>query len=453
MLLYIHVPFCRQKCRYCVFPSEVPAPDAERAVALYLGTLLQEITFWGERLGKASVQTVFFGGGTPSILPVKAVEGILDRVRATFSLVRHAEISMEANPESALAPGWLAGVKKAGVNRLSLGVQSLDDQRLRLLGRPHTAVEATAAFERARRAGFTNINLDFMWGLPGTDPEALGAARAVNMERLRPQSPRKWLRELEEAAALQPDHISAYGFTLEPDTPLDELHREGALLLPEEKVLASTYLAGAEYLESQGFMQYEISNFARMGFACRHNLGYWQGAEYLGIGPAAVSTLGEQRITNPENLHAWRTAVLARQQGANPLGTASLPNENAVPQKDTAILPQNAAAHSNETMTRHGEKIEALDHAARMKETLMLRLRTSKGLSLAEWKRLAGGSFLKDYAALVTPLQQQGLAASRQGYFRLTRTGMLVSNTILEHFFNALPPIFQAPGAPSKSDL
>ncbi len=394
MLLYIHVPFCRKKCGYCAFYSRPLERGAEgqKALSGYLSTLLKELALWGGRLGKTPVETVFFGGGTPSLLPPKALRGILERVGQTFALAPLAEITAEANPESALDEGWLFEARRAGVNRLSLGVQSLNDGDLALLGRVHTAREAEAAFATARAAGFTNISLDLMWGLPGKNAG---------------QSQVQWLHQLRTAIRLQPEHISAYGLTLEPDSNLEKAHARGEVILPPEKELASMYLAGAEFLEASGYMQYEISNYARMGYECRHNLGYWKGSPYLGLGPAATSTLGGRRWTNPENLRAWTEAVAG---GALPAG------------------------------------VEELTPAIRARELLMLRLRMNKGLPLKEWRALTGRSFLTDHSALAALLQKNGLAATRKGHFRLTRTGMLVSNTILEHFFTALDEMEKSEG-------
>lgn len=387
MLLYIHVPFCRKKCGYCAFHS-IALPEAEAGATLigrYLAGLLEELRLWAERLGSVALDTVFFGGGTPSLLPTKAVSDILEATARHFTLASHAEISAEANPDSALHNDWLFGVRRAGVNRLSLGVQSFDPRRLAVLGRTHDARTAEAAFHTARAAGFTNINLDLIWGLPG--------------ENARPQAPMQWLAELEKVVQLRPEHISAYGLTLEEGTPLARDCAGGRLTLPDEKTAASMYLAGAEYLQSNGYMQYEISNYARMGFECRHNLGYWRGQEYLGIGPAAVSTLANRRWTNPSDIGAW-------------LGTVKR-GENA------------------------GDA-EFLDETTRRKEFLMLSLRTAKGMALQEWKDRYGRDFLKDHASLISLLQKEGLARTRQGRFRLTRTGMLVSDTILAHFFDRL---------------
>lgn len=384
MLLYIHVPFCRKKCAYCAFYS-VPLPGGRAGADMvkgYLITLLGEMRLWGERLGRCPVETVFFGGGTPSLLPPRAMAGILGAVRDTFALDPAAEITAEANPESALADGWLFEARSAGVNRLSLGVQSFSDADLVRLGRGHDARTAEAAFVTARSAGFANINLDFMWGLPG-EPD-------------RPQAQNRWLGQLRRAAELRPDHVSAYGLTLEEGNALAASCRNGEYSLPRENELASMYLAGADFLESRGFMQYEISNYARMGFECRHNLGYWHGADYLGLGPAAASMINGRRWTNPADPLHWRKRVREKSTGAD---------------------------------------AETLDPTNRLKELLMLRLRMNKGLALKEYRLLSGRSFLRDFGDLAELLQKNGLAASRKGRFRLTRAGMLVSDTILAHFF------------------
>ena len=386
MLLYIHVPFCRSKCHYCAFFSQPLGEGGhDRLISGYLTSLRHEIELWAGRLGNVPVETVFFGGGTPSLLPPKGVARILESISKHFSLASNPEITMEANPDSALAPFWMRDVYRAGVSRLSLGIQSLDDRTLALLGRIHTAREAMEAYDAARVVGFGSVSVDMMWGLPGEG---------------RGQQLRHWLRDLRTLASMRPDHLSAYNLTLEPGSPLAERMEKGDFAAVGEKEQADMFMQGAEYLESQGLMQYEISNFARLGFVCRHNLAYWEGTPYIGLGPAAASTLGTMRWTNPENLAEWQAAV-----------------------KSGAIGTVKAGA------------MEILDPLTLRKEMLMLSLRTAKGLSLARWKKQTGRSFLRDHGSLVTLLVKNNLATTRNGTFRLTRPGMLVSNTIIEHFF------------------
>lgn len=392
MLLYIHVPFCRKKCSYCAFyslPMEEGRAGADQINA-YAASLVRELRLWGERLGKVPVETIFFGGGTPSLLPGGTIGKILDVARKVFTVADNAEITAEANPDSALEAGWLFDARRAGVNRLSLGVQSFDDADLAILGRPHSVRAAQAAMETARTAGFANISLDLMWGLPGPPPSHA-------------QSQTQWLRQLRLAVEAQPEHISAYGLTVEPASALEKAIAKGKLILPRENEQASIYLSGSDYLESRGYMQYEISNYARMGFECRHNLGYWEGADYLGLGPAAASTMAGKRWTNPDSLREWQRAI-----------------------RVGVIAPT----------------VEKLDAAAKAKEWLMLHLRMTKGLSLKDWQDLTGQAFLQEYAHLIALLQKNGLAATRTGRFRLTRSGMLVSNTIIAHFFDQLENAF-----------
>ncbi|CAK7004536.1 MAG: Heme chaperone HemW [Desulfovibrio sp.] len=380
MLLYIHVPFCRAKCRYCAFYSEPLGGAGADAVQAYSDTLLSEIALWGDRLGKTEVTSIFFGGGTPSLLPPKALGTILNRIRKAFAVTPDAEISMEANPESFLAFGYAYEVAALGVNRVSLGVQSLNEDLLKALGRPHTKREAIGAYEAARAAGIPSVNLDLIWGLPG-------------------QKRREWLRELAEIVTMQPDHLSCYGLTLEEGTPLAVEYNEGRLELPEEKIQASMYVDGADYLETAGLLQYEISNFARMGFQCRHNIGYWESEDYIGLGPAATSTLKGLRWTNPADIPAWRNLVAK--------GTLAYDAEKLTPK-------------------------------TRLLETVMLRLRTTRGLRLKAYRDLTGRDFMKDNKTLMHGLHKEGLVRFRNGYVRLTRSGMLVSNSILGHLFDTM---------------
>ncbi|WP_027361516.1 radical SAM family heme chaperone HemW [Halodesulfovibrio aestuarii] len=377
MLLYLHVPFCRSKCGYCAFHSQVP--DAN-AMQVYLDALMREIAFWGDRLGNVAVETIFFGGGTPSMLPFKSIDAVLNRLAKSFAISNGAEISMEANPESAARDTFLQDVRRSGINRLSLGIQSLNRELLHTLGRPHSAKQAIAAIELARQSGFNNINVDFIWGLPG--------------QRLK-----HWLEELKEIVKLGPDHLSCYSLTIEENTPFEVAYDDGKLELPSDDDQGKMFLYGSDFLELQGYTHYEISNFARMGFQCRHNLGYWEGVDYLGLGPSAVSTINSRRWSNPKDL-----AEYARQTTQGQLG------DNA------------------ETLTPH----------ERMQELIMLRLRTARGLRFAAYKELTGRVFMEDFRPMITALHQHGLVKIRNGYLNLTKRGMLVSNTIIENLFDAM---------------
>ena len=371
LLLYIHVPFCKTRCHYCAFHSQV---FNHVGYQWYVKTLHKEIALWGGRLRRPALRTVFFGGGTPSIMPLSDLDGIMDAVRTHFRIESGAEVSIEANPDTAADISYFRALLDIGFNRLSLGVQSLADEDLLLLGRPHSAEQAVISYGTARRAGFNNISLDLMWGLP--------------RQRLS-----VWLEQLKSVVKMRPDHISCYGLTVEPDTVFGRRAEECDLELPPEKEQGKMFLYGSDYLESEGYMHYEISNFARMGFECRHNMGYWEGTDYLGLGPSAVSTIGTRRFTNPTFMDAWDAAVRG--------GYA-------------------------------GQDYEELDEAARLREFVMLGLRTARGMDLKEYRRRTGKDLVSSRRRLIEALHANNLIRIARGRLRLTKEGMLVSNVIME---------------------
>lgn len=381
MLLYIHVPFCRSRCRYCAFASSPLGKGtdaaASPAVRDYVDTLFLELALWADRMGGAEVRSVFFGGGTPSLLPPRIIGLVLERVAKYFTLAPKAEITLEANPESLRGGHRAAQFLAAGVNRISIGLQTLDGDLLRVLGRPHKASDSLHAAFLAREAGCANISVDLMWGLPG-------------------QGVRQWLQTLKDVALMSPDHISAYGLTLEPGTALELDVEEGRCVLPPERDQHIMFMEGAALLERHGYLQYEISNFARMGFQCRHNLGYWEGEDYLGLGPSATSTIRCRRWTNPSGQSAWNARV-----------------------RDGSL----------------GTDAEELRPETRVLELIMLRLRTARGLRLGAYREMTGRDFLRDHRQMVHALHENGLIRIRNGWLRLTRSGMVVSNSILTNLF------------------
>ncbi|MDR2819383.1 MAG: radical SAM family heme chaperone HemW [Desulfovibrio sp.] len=391
MLVYIHVPFCTTRCAYCAFHSTPLGrnvrPSASPLLRDYVDTLLLELAHWGDRFGGQTVQTVFFGGGTPSLLPSRIIGIVLERLAKYFTLAPKAEITLEANPESLRDKKNAVGYLSAGVNRLSIGIQSMDEGMLRVLGRPHRAKDSLHAVFAAREAGFSNIGVDVMWGLPG-------------------QGVRQWLQTLKDITRLNPNHISTYGLTLEAGTSLELDCVEGRLSLPPERDQSIMFMEGAAFLEEHGYLHYEVSNFARMGFQCRHNMGYWEGSDYLGIGPSATSTLHGRRWTNPAAPKAW------------------------------------------DAKTRQGRldgDAEILTPTTRVLELLMLRLRTTRGLRVKAYQKLTGRDLLRDHHKLMQALHENGLIRIRHGYLRLTRNGMLVSNAILADLFERVSSTLELP--------
>jgi oxygen-independent coproporphyrinogen III oxidase len=341
--LYLHIPFCRRKCPYCDFYSV----GEDRGRLDSYGELLSRHLQLAARQGtKGPFQTIFFGGGTPSLLSPAVVRDILRGARDLFDIAPNAEISLEANPGTVSA-ATLAGYRGAGINRLSLGVQSLQPKNLQLLGRIHTAAEARHAVDLARAAGFVNLSLDLMFALPGQTVADLH-------------------REIDLLLELAPEHLSCYGLSIEEQTPFHHLHRRGGLELPDEERYAELFLTLHERLTRVGFEHYEISNYARPGRHCRHNLGYWQRQAYLGVGAGAHSFAE----------HGWGSRL-------------------AVP-PDLDRYARLLAADNDPD-----ELLETFDRRGAMAETLYLGLRTATGVNDDKFRQHFGLGIAETFPAAI----------------------------------------------------
>jgi len=285
--LYVHVPFCERKCEYCDFYSI----DSRALLGRFVESVRREITENAVRCAGFTVDTVYFGGGTPSLLSADQVEGILAVMREGYRLGQDAEVTLEVNPGTVDVQA-LEGFRRVGVNRLSIGVQSFDDEELRFLGRIHSAADARACIGAARKAGFDNLSLDCMYSLPG-------------------QTQEKWRRTLEETVGFAPAHLSAYSLIVEEGTPLFRSVQEGRVVPNSDSDEARLYELTMEFLEASGYEHYEVSNYARPGFRSRHNSRYWHHESYLGFGPAAHSfwrtnrRASAQRWSNSANVAAY----------------------------------------------------------------------------------------------------------------------------------------------------
>ncbi|MDC0336456.1 radical SAM family heme chaperone HemW [Pseudodesulfovibrio sp.] len=371
LLLYIHVPFCQSRCHYCNFHSQA---FNQVTFAWYHKLLLKEIELWGKRLRKPQLKTIYFGGGTPSMMPLQQLSMVMKTLEKSFVFGPSMEVTLEANPDSAQDVSYFRALLSMGFNRLSLGMQSLNDVELQLMGRPHSAGMTLAAFDAARRAGFGNIGLDLIWGLPG--------------QKLKP-----WLDQLAAVTNMRPEHISSYNLTVEPNTVMEKICNESEeFSLPPEQEQGRMFIYGAEYLESMGYMHYEVSNFARMGFMSTHNSGYWNASDYLGLGPSAVSTIGRRRFNNPRYMDEYDAYVRG------------------------GLV---------------GQDHEHLTDKDLLAEMVMLALRTSKGLNLKEFRKKAGFDLMQRQKQLITALHREHLIRISHGFLRLTKNGMLVSNVII----------------------
>ena len=373
--LYIHIPFCKSKCIYCDFYS---LPRAEDRMDRYVSALCRQLAEIAQRTTAHTVDSVYLGGGTPSYLGEKRLRRILKTVKKHYHLSRDAEITLEANPDSAGDWRALRSLRRAGMNRLSLGVQSADDGLLRALGRPHTFAQAEEAAAAARRARIRNLSLDLIYGLPG-------------------QNLAGWKDTLERAAALEPEHLSCYGLKVEEGTPLWDMQEK--MDLPDDDAQADMYLWTVERLGALGYEQYEISNFARPGRASRHNMKYWTLCEYAGFGPGAHSDLGDVRYAYLRSLDTYCAGVEA--------GVSVLESSEHIPPRERDI------------------------------EYVMLGLRLTQGISRQEFEN----RYRLPFAPIQSVLERfraTGHAALAGGRWRLTPEGFLVSNQIIGQALEAL---------------
>ena len=367
--IYVHVPFCRSKCQYCDFYSLTTKDD--NLLDGYLDAVCDHIKEAGALAPNYKVDSIYFGGGTPSFFGADGLAILLTAIRRCFDVTADAEITFEANPDS-VNDKLLHRLRAEGFNRVSLGIQCDNDEILKRIGRPHTYAQAVSAFQRIRKAGFRNISVDLIYGLPG-------------------QTLQSWQDTLDHVLQLNPEHISCYGLKLEEGTPLYE-YREYANL-PDDDAQADMYLAAVETLRGRGFKQYEISNFCRKGLQSRHNLKYWTGGEYLGFGPSASSDFAGKRFTLVRDLHTY---ILGIREGGEVM-----------------------------------EDVQEIPLRERAGEYLMLRLRTSLGINREEYERM----FLLPFDPLEQVLRKHEsyyhTAQDGDGRWFLTAKGFLTSNDII----------------------
>lgn len=385
--LYLHFPFCKRKCFYCDFCS---APADAETVAAYCSALKKEIVLTAEKYPGARISTVFLGGGTPTLVPAAELRAVLEELRRRFDILPDAEITAEGNPGT-LSPQWLEAACACGLNRLSLGVQAAQDRLLRAIGRIHTFAQAREAVAMARAFGIRNLNVDLMSGLPG-------------------QTLQDWRESIDAAVALDVEHVSAYSLILEEGTPLWRMVEAGSVRLPDDELTAEMYEQGVAWLEAAGYKRYEISNFARPGMRCRHNVGYWQGSWYAGLGVAAHSMLP------PDASQATQGAVRIRR--ANTESLADYLHALTV-QK---ILPP--------------AEITPVERQEAMFETMMLGLRMTDGVAERDFERLHGETMAQVYGPALEMLAREGLGAWSAGAagerrFFLTPRGLEVQNEAL----------------------
>ena len=368
MEIYIHIPFCIRKCDYCDFLS---GPSGPKEQADYVQALLREIQAVEEGEGR-SVSSIFIGGGTPSVLDERLLGDILREIRNRFKMKEDAEITIEVNPGTANI-GKLQAYREMGINRLSIGLQSPEDRELKILGRIHNYGQFLETYQEARTVGFDNINIDLMSAIPD-------------------QTYGGWVKNLRTVAELEPEHISAYSLIVEEGTPF----AARKLNLPDEDTEYNMYEATAQILKEYGFEQYEISNYARKGRECRHNVGYWTRQDYLGFGLGASSLYGKERFANTADMKKY---------------LENSKNPEKIREKEPSL-------------TREDE----------MAEFMFLGLRMTKGISRADFQRCFGCTIESVYGEVLEKYESMELLLEKDGRIFLSREGIHVSNSIMAEF-------------------
>lgn len=407
--LYIHIPYCAQKCGYCDFNSYAGSNEAEQEG--YVRALVREMEMWARRpeWRGAAVPTIFVGGGTPTLLSADLLATVIRRAASLFPLLPGAEMTLEANPGTVDVEGEkLAAAREAGANRVSFGVQAFQPHLLQMLGRIHTPDDVYAAVEHARRAGFSNLNLDLMYGLPG-------------------QTPEEYEETVKKAVALQAEHISAYSLIIEEGTQFFGEHQAGRLRLPPEEAEEEMWRRGRAQLQAAGFEHYEVSNFARPGFRSRHNQIYWRNAEYVGLGCGAHSSL---RLSAPlAGMEAPRPRRSAsRVQGGAHVQTASGQTGDAY--RFWNVKMPAAYREAVEAGALPVEAGEVIDTPTEMAETMLLGLRLLEGVEDRRFSGRFGVAPHAVYGDQLSRLQEQGLLAHRDGSWRLTERGLRLANQV-----------------------
>ena len=375
--LYLHIPFCARKCNYCDFLSFCAPQEIQQA---YINHLIEEIRMSSAMCGDYRVRSVFFGGGTPSVLEPQYVTALMDTVKRHYYVEKDAEITIECNPASTLRHKFSAYLK-AGINRLSIGLQSADNAELKMLGRLHTYEEFLKAYQGARMEGFQNISVDLINCIP--------------MQTLK-----TWRKTLRSVLMLRPEHVSVYNLIVEPGTPFADMQEQGLLMLPTEEEDAQIDAFTSEYMEKQGYERYEISNFARPGFACRHNIGYWTEVPYLGFGLGASSFFEDLRWSNTRDLAEYMNADLSRQTGFDAIR----------------------------------KEVRKLSREEEMEEFMFLGLRMVQGVSETDFLMHFQRRIETVYGEPLKKYVGTGLLLHEDGRYRLTPRGMDVSNQILSDF-------------------
>lgn len=371
--LYVHIPFCERKCNYCDFYSLVKTGEIENR---YIDALLLEIKSYKDKSKEYEVDSIFIGGGTPSYLKPEYIKIILQEINNTFLLSNDCEITMEANPNS-IDKDKVLQYKSYGINRISLGIQSLDENILKTIGRLHNSEEALEAIRIIRSAGIDNINADVMFNIPGQDVQSI-------------------IDTLDKIIKEKVKHISFYSLKLEEGTPMFLMEEKGLIKMLDDDIERGMYYSGREFMENEGYFQYEISNFCKPGFECKHNIKYWTGADYIGFGPFAHSCFEDKRYNNISDINIY--------------------------------------CDNKDNPERYRQLNEVLNRESKMFEYIMLGLRMNKGISIDDFNHKFEANFLELYKNQIDKLISYNLITIDKNIVKLSKRGMDISNYVFEEF-------------------
>ena len=387
--LYLHIPFCLSKCPYCDFNTY---EGIEPQIDGYVAALSREVELWGDLLDRPRTASVYFGGGTPSYIPPGSIETTMAAIRSSFDVRPSAEISMEANPGD-ITPERVESWRTTGINRMSIGVQSFDDGLLVSLGRRHSSEQAAEAARVAKSHGFDNFSLDLMFGLPN-------------------QTLDQWRQSLERCVELGPRHVSLYGLSLEPGTPLEADVRLGRTPLPDSDLAADMYTLAEDRLAAEGFDHYEISNWALPGFESVHNLAYWKLTPFLGLGAGAHSFVGGRRFSNIRSPRGYAIRL------------------------EESHIPATTGGHPAEVMRALGvvEGIEPAERSSAMADAMMMGMRLAEGMSHTAFEERFGVKLADAFGDTILELSMAGLVVHDAAGVRLTRRGRLLGNEVFGRF-------------------
>ena len=391
--LYIHIPFCETKCSYCDFNTYA---GIENLLAQYIDSICKEIKLWGSVIPNAHISTIFFGGGTPSYIPANLLGQILNTIKNEMDTTNCTEITIESNPNDLSEIKKLEYYLKIGINRISIGIQSFNDIHLKNIDRRHSSSEGIHAIKNAKSAGFENINIDLMFGLPN-------------------QTKHEWIQTLQVVPTIPIQHISMYCLTIEKNTPMFHQVNQGVLQMPDQDLAAEMYEIATDFMKQENFRNYEISNWAKNNKICEHNLAYWKNQQFIGIGPGAHSLLSSYRFSNIESPKKY-----IQKLKSNPDFEKTQNNKQTDKDKFLTIPTT--------------ENYEKQDVKTKMSDTMIMGLRLDSGINLDEFEEKFQIKIEKIFPGKIDKLISENLINKKNNQIKLSDKGKLLGNEVFINF-------------------